>query len=358
LIPEPTFRHRDTPGIGVLLVNLGTPEAPTAGAVRRYLKEFLWDPRVVEIPRPIWWLILNGIILNTRPERVAHKYAQVWLAEGSPLRVYTERQAEGVRRALAADDGGPVQVAVAMRYGSPSLAEGLAELKAAHCDRILLLPLYPQYASSTTGSTFARCAELLGQMRNVPALHAIKHFHDDPDYVAALATNLTEYWAQHGTPQRLLLSFHGLPRFHLDQGDPYFCECHKTARLLRERLGWPEDKLLVSFQSRFGKAEWLKPYTSDVLRELGSAKLARLDVCCPGFTADCLETLEEIAVEGRDEFQQAGGGEFRYIPVANDTPAFVEALTRIVRKHLTVWATPATDAALREVLAKAQGAAA
>lgn len=362
---EPVFSHNARLKVGVILSNLGTPDEATPSAVRRYLKEFLWDHRVVEIPRPIWWLILNGIILNTRPTKVATKYAGVWMQEGSPLRVYTERQAAIVKGALATslpkECANDVVVVSAMRYGNPSLRDALKRLREAHCDRILLVPLYPQYASSTTGSTQARVMELLGDSRNLPAIRTVKHFHDHPLYIKAIADNIEAYWMKHGRPDKLLMSFHGLPKFHLDKGDPYHCECYKTARLVRERLGWPAEKVVVAFQSRFGKAEWLKPYTTQTLTELGRSGLKRLDVCCPGFAADCLETLEEIAEEGAHDFKSAGGGEYHYIPVANDSPAFIQALLALVRENLSGWlptAEPlvADDPRAREERARALGA--
>jgi protoporphyrin/coproporphyrin ferrochelatase len=348
---------------GVLLVNLGTPDAPTASAVRRYLKEFLADRRVVEIPRLIWWMILNLVILNTRPGPVAKKYASVWMPEGSPLRVYTERQASIVKGALAtrlpAALAASVVVEPAMRYGNPSLPTALAKLAQAGCSRIVVLPLYPQYASSTTGSTLARVSEIIATWRTVPALRTVARFHDHPAYIKAMTDAIEAYWMRHGRPDHLLMSFHGLPRFHLDKGDPYHCECLKTARLIRERLGWPKDKVSVAFQSRFGRAEWLKPYTTQTLQSLGKQGLGRLDVCCPGFAADCLETLEEIAEEGRHDFQAAGGGDFHYIPVANDQGPFIEALIAVVMDELSGWIKPTPDAqavAARVALARERGA--
>jgi protoporphyrin/coproporphyrin ferrochelatase len=359
LSKEPPFAHDSPLKTGVILVNLGTPDEATPSAVRRYLKEFLWDSRVVEIPRPVWWLILNGVILNTRPAKVAKKYAGVWMKEGSPLRVYTERQASIVKGALATAlpkaHANDVIVVPAMRYGNPSLPAALEKLRAAHCHRILVLPLYPQYASSTTGSTHARVMELLADWRNMPAVRTVKHFHDHPLYIKAIADNIEAYWVKHGRPDKLLMSFHGLPQFHLDQGDPYHCECYKTARLVRERLGWPAEKVIVSFQSRFGRAEWLRPYTTETLEQLGKAGTQRLDVCCPGFAADCLETLEEIADEGAHDFKAAGGGEYRYIPVANDSAPFIQALLAVVRENLAGW-LPVEGADREDLSARAERA--
>jgi ferrochelatase len=352
-LPEPPYAHGTPLRAGVLLVNLGTPDAPTPAAVRRYLKEFLWDPRIVEIPRVAWWLVLNGIILNTRPARSARKYASIWMKDGSPLRVYLERQAQLLRGYLGERVKSPLAVAGACRYGNPSIAAGLAQLRGKGCDRILVLPLYPQYAASTTGSTMDALGAALAGMRNVPAIRTVRHFHDHPAYVKAVARALNEYWTKHGRPERLVMSFHGLPRFSLDRGDPYHCECHKSARLIATELGWNDERTLITFQSRFGKAEWLKPYTADTLAELGRSGIGRVDVVCPGFAADCLETLEEIAMEGRDTFLKAGGKEFHYIPAANDQPAFMAALTVIALENLQGWVSREYDAAAAQSEAKA-----
>ena len=343
-LPEPDFKHDQPARIGVLLVNLGTPEAPTAKALKPYLKEFLSDQRVVEIPRPIWWLILNGIILQTRPRKSAQKYAEIWTPEGSPLKVHTERQTESLRAALAERSPVPIQVEYAMRYGAPSVADGIARLRAAGCDRLLALPLYPQYAASSTGSALDAVLRLLTETRNMPALRTVKHFHDHPGYIDALATTVEAHWQQHGRPDTLLMSFHGTPRRSLDLGDPYHCECHKTGRLLAERLGLSGEQYRIAFQSRFGRAEWLKPYTSDTLADLGRAGTRRVDVICPGFVSDCLETLEEIAMENKAVFLNAGGQEYHYIPALNAHPRWIAALAEIVLKELQGWLPEAWDA--------------
>ncbi|MFM7294929.1 MAG: ferrochelatase [Burkholderiales bacterium] len=338
---EPNYTHGSQAKTGILLVNLGTPDAATPVAVRRYLREFLSDTRIVEIPRLIWWFILNIIILNVRPKKTAAKYSSIWMAEGSPLRVYTERQARLVGEQLASLIPSPLVVLPAMRYGSPSMASQLAELKHQQCNNILVLPLYPQYAASTTGSTFDQLARVLTKWRNVPGIRFVRNFHDHPAYIDAMAKNLDVHWQQIGYPNfitdKLLMTFHGVPKFHLDRGDPYHCQCHKTARLIGERLGLQPHDYVVTFQSRFGKAEWLQPYTDKTLETLGAAGTRRIDVVCPGFAADCLETLEEIADEGRDTFLRAGGKEFNYLPVANDTQPYVTALTRIVMDNLAGW---------------------
>jgi ferrochelatase len=341
---EPPYEHGSPSRPGLLLINLGTPEAPTPGAVRSYLKEFLSDPRVVEIPRAVWMLILHGLILRTRPSASAKRYAAIWSSDGSPLKVHTERQARMLRGYLGERIRTPLEVRWSMRYGSPSIAAGIRELKSAGCDRILALPLYPQYASSTTGSALDAIFAALRRMRNAPALRFVKHFHDDPGYVAALAESVRDYWIKTGRPDHLLISFHGAPRFTLERGDPYHCECQKTARLLIEALQWPSERVSVTFQSRFGRAEWLKPYTADVLRQLGAQKTGRVDVVCPGFVADCLETLEEIALEGKTTFLEAGGQAFHYIPCLNERDDWLKALADIAQANLHGWlAAPAND---------------
>ncbi|WP_374539166.1 ferrochelatase [Chitinimonas taiwanensis] len=350
---EPAFRHDQPRRVGILLINLGTPQAPTAAALRPYLKQFLSDPRVVEIPRAIWWLILNGIILNTRPKKSAAKYATVWTRDGSPLAIHTRQQAKLLQGYLG-DQGQPVIVEWAMRYGRPSVADKLMALKAAGCDRVLVMPLYPQYAASSSGSAMDAVADAIKSLRNPPEIRFIKHFHDAPAYIETLAQRVERHWASQGRGDHLLMSFHGVPRFSLDKGDPYHCECHKTGRLLAERLGLQPGQYSVGFQSRFGKAEWLKPYTSDLLHALGKKQTARLDVICPGFVADCLETLEEIAMEGKADFLAAGGKDYRYIPALNAEPDWIRALAQIVAPHLCGWTlTPEDSASGRARLARA-----
>jgi ferrochelatase len=336
-LAEPAIAHGSPARTAILLLNLGTPDAPTKAAVRRYLKEFLSDPRVVEIPRPVWWLILNGIILNVRPGKSAAKYAQIWDQEGSPLKVHTERQTKLLRGYLGAQGHAALLVDYAMRYGNPSVASVLARLKEAHCERILVLPLYPQYAASTTATAFDAIADFFRQTRNIPELRLVKHFHDHPAYIAALAAGVRRHWDRHGKPDRLLMSFHGLPRFTLERGDPYHCECQKSARLLAEALGLAPEQYQLSFQSRFGRAEWLQPYTAATLAQWGKERLRRVDVVCPGFVADCLETLEEIGVEGKAEFLKAGGKEFHAIACLNESDAWIKALAQIALEHLHGW---------------------
>ena len=357
-LPEPPFRHdRPSDRVGVLLINLGTPEAPTGQALRPYLKEFLWDRRVVEIPRPIWWLILNGIILNTRPKKSAEKYATIWRPEGSPLRYFTESQSTLLAQELARRLPQPPLVDYAMRYGKPSVADKIQAMKAQGVDRLLVLPLYPQYAASSSGSALDAVWQTLLRSRNPPAVRAVRHFHDHPGYIGALRQSIEAHWAEHGKPDVLVMSFHGTPRKSLDQGDPYHCECHKTGRLLAESLRLAPEQYRITFQSRFGRAEWLQPYTDKTLEELGRAKTRRVDIVCPGFVADCLETLEEIAMEGKTTFLNAGGGEFRHIPALNDRPLWISALADLTVQELAGWIkdSPA-DLEKNEPAARAQRA--
>ncbi len=340
-LPEPAYRHGSPALTAVLLINLGTPAEPTAKAVRSYLREFLSDPRVVEIPRLVWWLILNGIVLNVRPRRSAEKYAAVWTPEGSPLKVHIERQSKLLRGFLG-QAGHRVLVDYAMRYGQPSIAATLSRLKADGCTRILLLPLYPQYAASTTATAVDAVGTWLQGIRNQPEIRIVRSFADYPGYVEALAASVREHWFSHGRPAtsyRLVMSFHGLPRYTLDKGDPYHCECHKSGRLLAEALGLGQEHYQICFQSRFGRAEWLQPYTSATLKALGKQGLQRVDVICPGFPADCLETLEEIAIEGKAEFLQAGGKQYLYIPCLNERDDWIRALANLAASHLQGWPT-------------------
>lgn len=340
-LPEPGYRHGSPGQTGVLLINLGTPAAPTAQAVRSYLREFLSDPRVVEIPRPVWWLILNGIILNLRPRRSAAKYASIWTPEGSPLQIHVERQAKLLRGFLG-QAGHCLVVDYAMRYGRPSIPARLSHLKAAGCTRILLLPLYPQYAASTTATAIDAAGAWLQAVRNQPEVRTVRSFADHPGYIAALAASVREHWGANGRPAssyRLIMSFHGLPRYTLDKGDPYHCECHKSGRLLAEALGLAQEQYQICFQSRFGRAEWLQPYTAATLRALGKQGLRRVDVICPGFPADCLETLEEIGIEGKAEFIAAGGKEYHYIACLNERDDWMHALADIAAGHVQGWPT-------------------
>ncbi len=356
-----SFRHDSPDSLGVLLVNLGTPDSPSPGDVRRYLKEFLWDPRVVEVPRPIWWLALNLVILNTRPKRSARAYQKVWTEEGSPLMVISRKQHAALQASLDQALPGPVKVALAMRYGTPSIKQGLTELRDAGARRVLVLPLYPQYSATTTASIFDAVSEELRSWRWLPELRFINHYHDDPAYIAALADSVREHWAANGQAEKLVMSFHGIPREYFEAGDPYFCECQKTGRLLAEALGLSDTQWLLTFQSRLGPKEWLRPYTDQTLEQLAKDGTGSVDVICPGFSADCLETLEEIAMENRDVFLEAGGRQYNYIPCLNDRADHITQLCALVQRHVQGWpeasqATEPQEAATRAARAQAMGA--
>ncbi len=331
------FRHDRPESLGVLMVNLGTPDAPTVPAVRRYLAEFLWDPRLVELPRPIWWLILHGVILRVRPPRSAKAYQAVWTDEGSPLLAISRRQEAALRNRLAERFGGGVELALGMRYGNPSIPAALAQLRAANVRRLLVLPLYPQYSATTTASTFDAVTRELSGWRWLPELRFISGYHDEPGYIAALGESIRRHWAVHGEAERLLFSFHGIPRDYFLNGDPYHCLCLKTARLVAERIGLPEDRWAVSFQSRVGNKEWLRPYTDETLKDWGAQGLRSVQVIAPGFSSDCLETIEELDVENRGYFTAAGGGSFDYIPCLNDGAEHIGMLADLVERHTCGW---------------------
>jgi ferrochelatase len=324
------------PKIGVLLVNLGTPDAPTTGAVRRYLKEFLSDSRVVEIPKLVWWPILNGIILNTRPRKSAHAYAQVWTPDGSPLAAITKAQAAALQERL----GDAAMVRWGMRYGNPSIANEIAALKAAGCERILFAPLYPQYSGATTATAMDALAACLSAMRWQPALRSMAPYYDDPAHVEALRVDTArQLKALDFVPEVLLLSFHGMPERTLHLGDPYHCHCRKTARLLSEALAgeFPELRIETTFQSRFGRAKWLEPATDTVLAAEGAKGTKRLVIAAPGFSADCLETLEELAIRGKEQFEEAGGEQFAALACLNTSDAGMAMLEALVRRDLSGW---------------------
>ncbi|MGE0100254.1 MAG: ferrochelatase [Hydrogenophaga sp.] len=340
--PEPPYSHGQAARTAVLLCNLGTPDEPTAPALRRYLAEFLGDPRVVEIPRPVWLLILHGIILRVRPKKSAAKYAGIWMPEGSPLKVWTDRQATLLRGYLG-ERGHQVTVRYAMRYGNPSIASVMDELMAQGVTRVLVLPAYPQYSGTTTASVVDGVMNWARQVRHLPELRFVNRYHDDAGYIQALARTIRAHWAAHGQSDQLVMSFHGVPERTLQLGDPYHCECHKTARLLAEQLDLAKDRYKVTFQSRFGKARWLEPYTEPTLIDLASKGLRSVDVVCPGFTSDCLETLEEINMEAREAFLHAGGERFAYIPCLNDHPEWIRALADVAERHLQGWSTKRAD---------------
>ncbi|MEP6938764.1 MAG: ferrochelatase [Rudaea sp.] len=324
-----------SPPAAVLLVNLGTPTAPSTAAVRRYLAEFLSDRRVIETPRWLWWPILHGVILRIRPRRSAHAYAKVWTAGGSPLLVLS-RALAGKLAAAVADQAA---VALAMRYGEPAIGAAITELQRRGVRRILVLPLYPQYAAATTASVFDAVTAAVRRLRWLPELRFIGDYHADPLYIEALARSVETHWQQRGRAERLMLSFHGLPQRCVTLGDPYLTQCEATANLLRARLGLDQDFLQVCFQSRVGAEQWIAPYTEEVLARWPGEGVRRIQVLCPGFAVDCLETLEEIALRDRDLFLEAGGESLDYIPALNDADAHVELLAALARRHLQGWPT-------------------
>lgn len=343
------FNHNEPPRIGVLLTNLGTPDAPTASALRRYLKEFLSDPRVVEVNRVLWWFILR-IILLFRPARSAHAYATVWTDKGSPLALNTQDQAEALQSHL----GNNVLVDWAMRYGQPSIKQKVDELLNKGVRKLLILPLYPQYSASTTASTFDALSADFTKRRWLPDLRFVSSYHDHPAYINAVCASIEKYWQQHGRADKLVFSYHGVPLRYLHAGDPYHCHCHKTTRLVAEKLGLKEDAYLTTFQSRFGREEWLKPYTDKTMMSLPGSGVKSVQVICPGFSSDCLETLEEIAIQNRDFFLEAGGENFSYIPALNSSAEHIVCLGEIVAQNLQGWVTNeiASPSALTAELAK------
>lgn len=339
------FSHQQQDKVGVLLVNLGTPEAATPSALRKYLAEFLSDPRVVEIPRLLWLIILHGIILRVRPKKSAQAYQEVWTDEGSPLMVHSLAQTQALRQSLRDKYGDVVQVELAMRYGQPSVSNVADAMSEDGCRKLVVLPMYPQYSGSTTGSVFDALAADFTQRRWLPNFRFISSYHTQTDYIEALAQSVEQHWAEHGRADKLVLSFHGVPQHFLHAGDPYHCQCHVTSRLLSTRLGLSEDELMTCFQSRFGKAEWLKPYLDQTMKGLPAQGVKSVQVLCPGFSADCLETLEEIAGENKEYFMEAGGERFEYIAALNARPEHIAALTRIVETEAQDWLHQAQDAA-------------
>jgi ferrochelatase len=352
---SPGFDHGQPPRIGILVTNLGTPEAPTKRALRPYLKQFLSDPRVVEVPRLLWWFILNVIILNVRPARSAEAYETVWTEDGSPLLLYTQQQAEALQALLAERHGSRIVVAHAMRYGRPAIADGIQQLTDAGARKLVVLPLYPQYSGPTTGSTFDAVAANFRARRWLPDLRFVAQYHDHPGYIAALADSVRAFRAEHGSARKLVFSYHGEPLRYLEEGDPYHCQCHKTTRLVAEALGLAEDDYLTSFQSRFGREEWLQPYTDETLKSLPAQGVHSVQVICPGFSSDCLETIEEIGEENRDYFLEAGGESYQYIPCLNAGERHIAFLAELAEEQLGGWLTERTDPAQAARLADAMG---
>jgi protoporphyrin/coproporphyrin ferrochelatase len=329
--------------LAVLLVNLGTPDAPDTASVRRYLAEFLADPRIVEQPRWLWWLILNGIILRFRPARSARAYAKVWTDRGSPLQVETTALADRLQTTLESMLGDSVIVRHAMRYGSPSIAGTLEDLARTGMQRLLVVPLFPQFSATTTASVLDEIGSTFRRWRRPPELRFVNDYFREPSHIGALARSVEHHWHEHGRGERLLLSFHGIPQRYVRNGDPYRDQCEATAALLRERLGMTDSELLLSYQSRLGREPWLQPYTDKTLEQLPSQGVHNIDMMCPGFAVDCLETLEEIAMEGRETFLLAGGKGFRYIPCLNSAEDQVASIRELVLRHCKGW--PEVEAA-------------
>ena len=334
---QPNYRPGSAPAAAVLLLNLGTPEAPTKRALRRYLAEFLADPRIIELPRWLWRVLLHGLILRIRPARSAALYAKIWTAEGSPLQTGTAALSSALQDAVHAQRPGPIVVRYAMRYGKPAIAATLRELASSGMRRLLIVPLFPQYSATTSASALDAVTRELATWRWLPELRFIADYHAETRYIEALARSVETHWQSHERAPRLLLSFHGIPEKYFRAGDPYFCQCHETARRLRERLGLGEEAIIVSFQSRVGRAAWLKPYTEATLSALPGEGITHVQVLCPGFSIDCLETLEEIAIRNHARFLHAGGERFEYIPALNSGEDHVAALAELILRHGQGW---------------------
>lgn len=349
------FSHSQADKIGVLITNLGTPQAPTKSALKTYLKEFLSDPRVVEVPRLLWWMILNGVILNIRPARSAKAYTSVWSEDGSPLKVHTQAQADALAAKCDAEFAGNVVVKYAMRYGQPSVSGVIEEMLQQGVRKLVVIPLYPQYSGSTVGSTFDAIADDFKQRRWLPELRFVNHYPDNPDYIQALANSIQAHWDIHGRADMLLFSYHGIPKRYLDNGDPYHCECYKTSRLVAQALALNANEYVTTFQSRFGREEWLKPYTDETLKGYPAKGIKSVQVVCPGFSADCLETIEEIGEENRDYFMEAGGERYEYIPALNSSPDHIGMLFNMVKDNIHGWHVSSNNQQ-RNALAKKLGA--
>ena len=328
------YSHATAPCIGVLLTNLGTPTAPDKSSVRKFLKEFLWDARVVEVPRLIWWFVLNVVILNTRPKRSAAAYAKVWTTAGSPLMTISKQQLTALQ-AVFKDSN--IKIEIGMRYGQPTIADGIQKLQQLGADRIVVLPLYPQYSATTTATTFDAVANALATIRRIPEIRFVNHYHDHPQYIHAVANSIETFQKENNKAELLLFSFHGIPQDYFDKGDPYFCECQKTARLVAKKLGLADNQWKISFQSRLGPKQWLQPYTDETLKQSASSGTESVQVICPGFSVDCLETLEEIAMENRDVFLDNGGKSYQYIPCLNDQPNHIELMRQLIMTHTQGW---------------------
>ena len=328
-VGEEDFKHQNRQKIGVLICNLGTPETYKTKDVRRFLRQFLSDGRVIEIPKIIWWFILNGIILTLRPSKSAKLYKSVWTKEGSPLLVLSKKLTEKLKKSV----GDSCEVELAMRYGNPSMESALMSLKNKNCRKLIVIPMFPQYSGTTTGSIFDEVARVLSKWRWVPSLSFVNSYHDQPEYINALADSLSNH-IKNNSPQKIIFTYHGIPKRNFDLGDPYQCYCQKTTRLVAEKLNLEDDTYITTFQSRFGPAEWLKPYTSDTMGELPLQEVKNVLVVAPAFSVDCLETIEEIDQENKEIFLKAGGEKFTYAPCLNDSSGQVNLLKAIIDKHL------------------------
>ncbi len=351
-----SFKHDRTPATGVLLVNLGTPDEPTPSAVRRYLAEFLSDPRVVEMPRILWLSILHGVILRIRPKPVSKAYASIWMDDGSPLMVHSRALTEVIRNRFKHHDSGLVHIQLAMRYGRPCVARALEALRNQNVERLIVIPLYPQYSATTTASVFDAVSATLQKWRWLPDFRMPMHYHDHPLYIKAIADSVQASFQQHGKPDRLLMSFHGLPQRLLHAGDPYYCHCQKTGRLVAEQLGLAADDYAITFQSRFGREPWLQPYTDVTLKEWGKQGIGHVQIISPGFAADCLETLEELSIQNREFFTEAGGKEFHYIPALNASDSHAELISTLIHQEMDSWSKLPSDNSLTAQRAKSLGA--
>tara|TARA_B100001113_G_scaffold54880_1_gene40701 strand:- start:3655 stop:4770 length:1116 start_codon:yes stop_codon:yes gene_type:complete len=344
LISEKDFSHGTPNSVGILLVNLGTPDNTKTSSVRRYLRQFLSDPRVIEVPKVIWWFVLNLFILPFRPSKSAEAYKEIWTKEGSPLLLYSEEITKKIQKSFNGRElKNDFHVELAMSYGKPSIENSLNRLRKKNVRRILLLPMYPQYSSTTTGSVFENVTKVLSKQRWIPEFRHINQYHDNKAYIETISESIKEFWKSNGTSDRLLFSFHGLPKKMLLEGDPYHCQCYKTARLVSEKLELSEDDWFVSFQSRLGPTKWLEPYTDETLKSWGEKKSGVVDVICPGFSVDCLETLEEIAMENAEYYEEAGGKKLRYIPALNSQQKHISFLINLIEKNISDWIHESTE---------------
>jgi len=335
-VGEKNYEHGSKDKTGVLITNLGTPDAPDAKSVRKYLNQFLSDPRVIEIPKFLWQIILKGIILQIRPRKSADNYKKIWTNNGSPLLYISKKQIEGVKKIILAKYPN-IEFALGMRYGNPSIESALKDLQNRQVRRLLVLPLYPQYCAATTGSTFDEVTNILQKWRWIPELRFINQYFEEEEYIDALVTSIKNFWNKHEKPQKIIFSYHGIPRRYLINGDPYYCFCLKTTRLVKEKMNLTDEEIITTFQSRFGREEWLKPYTAETLKELPGQGVKDVHIISPGFSADCLETLEELEEENREYFINSGGEKYKYIPCLNDNEKHLTLISHLVIKHTQGW---------------------